>query len=931
MSKPSSQRFATPAVWILGIAVAAVTMLAGSSHLRAQHVSAGKQVTANTQARAVNAEQSDRVRADLSALPLGFEANEGQTDPRVKYVARGDGYTVFLTGNETVFALNSSSRPHARPRRRLSMQSSKPQTARKDKDQDARIGVRLVGANPNPRVMAGKELPGVTNYYLGSNPANWHEGVKQYADVSYREVYPGVDMFFHGEQKQLEFDFLVAAGANPDSIGMEFTGTSKLGTDGAGNLVLSSAAGDVVLHKPLAYQMRDGARAPVEVAFAVKSSERVALQLGKYDHDRELVIDPSLTYASYLGGAGEDEAYAIAVNSSGNAFVTGQTNSLTFEGKPAGTSFDVFVSEVNSSATGLVYTDIFGTASGDSAGNAIAVDGAGDAYVAGGAAAGFPTLAGYQMNFAGGNNDGFILKVNSAGALLFSTYLGGSSSDVINGIAVDGASPANVYVAGETQSTDFPTRSPIQGSNNSGGITGFVTKLNGTGATLAYSTYLGGSNVSVATAIALDSSANAYVAGLTEASDFPATSGVVQTKLGGTENGFVTEVKSDGSAWVYSTYLGGNGTDDALGIAVDAAGEAYVTGDTTSTNFPTANAVQGALGGNSATNVFVTKLNVGATALLFSTYYGGSQDDSGTGIALDSFGDAYVTGRTTSSDYPVSGSPFQSSLKGTSDAFVTEFSNTGFVVYSSFLGGTGTQNDTQGGSDTSGPIGAVAVDATSNAYLAGSTASTTGFPVSTGVFQPNYGGGLADGFVAKVAAAPADFSVAATPSSVSATSGQPTGTVTVTVSSVNASFGQAVTLSCGNLPTHAACQFSSSSVTPGSTAQTSNLTISTNGSSSASLSMWNGNRGTRIFLALLLPVFGIMLGSAGAGSRRKGLAGWLVLGCILTALITLPACGGSSSGGGGGGSNTSPGTYNITVTGTAGSSTHSAPLVLTVN
>jgi beta-propeller repeat-containing protein len=712
-------------------------------------------------------------------------------------------------------------------------------------------------------------------------------------------------------------------------IGMEFGGMTKVATDIAGNLVLSSSAGDVVMHKPLAYQMKDGQRVPVEVAFALKGSHQVALNLGEYDHERELVIDPSLTYASYLGGSGEDEAYAVAVSAAGSAYVTGETKSPTFGGltNPSTTFFSVFVSEVNSAGTGLVYTSLFGASSGDSAGNAIAVDAAGNAYVGGGAALGFPTTTG--QSFGGGNNDGFVLKVNAAGLSVFSTYLGGSSSDVINGIAVDGASPANVYVAGETQSTDFPTVSAIQQSNTSNGLTGFVSKLNGTGATLGYSTYLGGSNVSVATGIALDSASNAYVAGLTDASDFPTTSGVVQTKLAGAENGFVTEVKSDGSAWTYSTYLGGNGTDDALGIAVDAAGEAYVAGSTTSTNFPTANAAQAALGATSATNAFVSKLSAGGTTLLFSTYYGGEKEDDATAIALDSFADAYVTGRTTSSKFPVSGSPFQSSLSGSSDAFVTEFSNTGFVVYSSYLGGTGTENDSQGGLDTNGPTGAVAVDSTSNTYLAGSTASTTSFPAGAGVFQPNYAGGLADGFVAKVAAAPADFSVAASPSSVSATSGQSSGAVTVTVSSVNSAFGQAVALSCGNLPADAVCNFSTGSVTPGNTAQTSTLTIATSGASSVMFSTIGGDRGA--FVALLLPVFGITLISVGVRPKGNRLVGFLVLGFILTALMTLPACGGSSGGGGGGVSGTTPGTYNFTVIGTAGSSSHSAPITLTVH
>jgi hypothetical protein len=467
--------------------------------------------------------------------------------------------------------------------------------------------------------------------------------------------------------------------------------------------------------------------------------------------------------------------------------------------------------------------------------------------------------------------------------------------------------------------------SPIQGSNKSGD-TSFITELNAAGTSLVYSTYLGGSSGDLGTGISLDSSNNTYVTGITDSTDFPTTSGVLQTTNGGEDDSFVAEIKSGGSALVYSTYLGGSGNDDALGIAVDAAGEAYVTGETTSTNFPTANAAQKALGGSSATNVFVSKLNAGATELLFSTYYGGNQDDAGTGIALDSFADAFVTGRTTSSNYPTGGSAFQTALNGTSDAFITEFANTGFVEYSSFLGGSGTENDALSGSDTQGPIGAVAVDSSGNVYLAGSTASTTDFPVTSGAVQAAYGGGLADAFIAKVGPAPADFSVSVSPTNISTSTGGTTSAITVTVSSVNSAYGQGVALTCAGLPTGASCSFSTSPVTPGATAVTSNLTISTASSSSANI-VPAAKRGMPMVTALAFPFLGIALLGV-SNPRRRKLFGIVTIGLILMALMMLPACGSSSGGGGGGGGG---GTYSITVSGTAGSTTHSAPLILTVN
>lgn len=879
------------------------------------------------QAPALSAEQRGRIRASLDALPLAFEANQGQTDPQVKYTARGNGYSVFLTANNTVFAINSAKHSAAKPVRTRLGQSQPEAT---DKMQSAAIDMRLVGGNAKPEIVAGSELPGIVNYYVGSDPKNWHTGVKQYSSVSYREVYPGVNMVFHGAQRQLEFDFVVSPGADPKEIALGFKGANKLNTDASGNLVLDSSAGDVVLHKPLAYQERNGSKEIVEASFQVHGNE-VGLNLGAYDRGRELVIDPTLTYSSYLGGGAEDDAIAVAVDSAGNAYITGQTNSPTFGGKPnPTTNFAVFVTEVNAAGAALVYTDIFaavGTGSGNCAGNAIAVDAAGEAFVGGSATVGFPTTAGaFQTTFGGGTGtsmlDGFVLKLAATtGAADYSTYLGGSGNDIVNGIAVDTAAPPNAYVTGETASTNFPgtSSSTIQPANG-GADDAFVTKVNGAGSALVYSTYLGGSAGDLGTGVALDSSGNAYVTGITISTNFPTTSSVLQKTAGGADDGFVAEVKSDGSTLVYSTYLGGSGSDDSFGIAVDSAGDAYVTGGTTSTNFPTANPAQTSLGGSSATNVFVTKLNPGATTLLFSTYYGGALDDTGTGIALDSFGDAYVTGRATSPTFPVLNS-FQSGLSGTADAFVAEFSSTGSVVYSSFYGGTGTEN---GFPSSTGALGGIAVDTHSNAYFVGNTNSTTGLTIVGGV-QASYGGGLADGFVAKVGAAPADFSVAVSPSSVSTTSGQTSPAITVTVSSVNSSYGQAVSLSCGGLPSKAVCHFTNASVTPGSSAATSTLTIATNGASSAKMESQSGNRRKQIVAALFLPIFGVTLLGAATSRRKKRLYGLLVLGLLLAGLILLPACGGSSYGGGGGTCAAAP----SVPTGLAASSTTSTGTTLT--
>lgn len=920
-----------PAVWVIAIAVVALAAVVGANHLRTKAKASHPAATPTAQSRALSPEQRARVHAQLEALPLAFEANQGQLDPQVKYMARGNGYTVFLTPKDTVFAVRSSS--HASP---ASAQGKFAGSARKtvrgaDQETTSAVFMKLVGANPQPQIVAGRELPGYTNYYIGNDRSKWQTGVKQYAGVSYRDIYPGVNMAFHGQQRQLEFDFIVAPGAKSDSIAMGFTGEKKLATDNSGNLILSAGAGDVVLHKPVAYQERDGKRELVDVGFQVKNRHEVAFALGGYDHSRELVIDPSLSYAMFLGGSAEDEAFSIAVDGSGNAYVAGQTASPNFPSHSGTVStsggFDAFVTRIGAGPAPDFTTLIGG--SGTEVALSVAVNSTG-VYVVGNTSS--TTFASTTNIGPRGGQDVFVAKLNSStGAASYLTRIGGTGTDSGNGIAVDAS--GNAYIGGETTSSDFPAVNPIQSANNSGD-TGWVAELNAAGTALTYSTYLGGSTGDLVTGIALDSSNNAYVTGITVSVDFPVTTGAFQTTQNGGDDAFVTEVKSDGSALVYSTLLGGSGSDDALGIAVDAAGEAYVTGNTNSADFPTANAAQASNGGGN--DVFVTKFSSDGSGLMFSTYYGGTLDETGTGIALDSFGDAYVTGRTASSNLSVPGSPFQGSLSGSSDAFILELSNTGFAVYASFLGGTGNENSIQG-NPALGAVGAVAVDSSSNAYLAGATNSTTGFPVTSAFTCCGAnGGGLADGFVAKVGSAPADFSVAASPATISTTSGQTTAAITVTVSSVNASYGQAVTLSCGSLPSKAVCHFSPASVTPGTTATTSSLTIATNGAASASL-LAPANRQMQFFAALLMPFVGLVVVDAGMSSRRKRFFGLALLALVLVSLLMLPACGGGSSGGGGGGgggggNNTPPGNYNITVTGSGGGgASHSAAVALTVN
>ena len=511
---------------------------------------------------AVAAKETGRVRASLEALPLAFEANQGQTDPQVQYMARGNGYTVYLTPNETVFALQSMGQAWTTPAARKgglggSHQSTQQATVA---DRAAAIRMHLVGGNSQAQISAGNRLPGRANYFIGADPSQWHSGVAQYARISYRDAYPGVDMAFYGVKKQLEFDFIVAPGARPAAIRLGVSGANRIVTDNSGNLILASSAGDVLLHKPVAYQEKDGTRQPVDARFVLEARNQVSFELGNYDPSRELVIDPSVSYATYLGGSAEDDGSAIAVDSNGNAYITGQTKSLDFPSTTAFSykgNFDVFVTELSSTGS-LVYSTYIGGSDSDS-GNAIAVDASFHVFVAGGTRSiDFPTSGTALQPALKGGLDAFVFELGATGAsLVYSTYLGGTGDDVATGIALSTVSAGDVVVVGSTGSTtDFP-KQPAGGIPNTIGG-GFVTKLNSSGSALVFSSYIGGGSGDLASAVAVDSSDNVYVTGATHNTAFFTTPGVIQATCGtaancngGLSDAFVSVIKPDFSGFVY--------------------------------------------------------------------------------------------------------------------------------------------------------------------------------------------------------------------------------------------------------------------------------------------------------------------------------------------------------------------------------------------
>jgi len=723
--------------------------------------------------------QKAQLVENYGRLPLSFEANTGQADTRVKFLSRGSGYGLYLTGEEAVLVLRKGCAAQA------ASSAGRADFRRGEagcKQNADVVRMRLAGAGSEAAAPAGEEqLPGRANYFIGSDAARWHTGVPTYAKVRYRDVYPGVDLVYYGNQRQLEYDFVVGPGADPKPIRLQFARAKglRLGTDG--DLMVQAAGGAMTFHKPVVYQLVDGQRKPVEGSFAMLAKHTVGFRLGRYDRGRPLVIDPVLVYSTYLGGSGSantpgDAAAAIAVDAAGNAYVAGGTTSADFpvtEGalqttyNACGPSCDAaFVAKLNPSGTALVYSTYL-DGSGSEAyayAYALAVDGSGNAYVAGTATTGFPVTPGAFQTSPNGAN-AFVTKLNPTGsALVYSTYLGGGTSylgrDGARALAVDNVGDA--YVAGVSNSTNFPvTAGAFQTKNNASlASNAFVSKLNPAGSALVYSTYLGGSGRILfsfgpqvfqgdgATGLAVDSAGNAYVTGYAYSADFPVTAGAFQTTNralvpygpGGVAasynrtNAFVTKLNPAGTALVYSTYLGGSGGsyygDSANGLAVDASGNAYIIGGAYSADFPvTQGAVQSTINSAVGSNAFLTRLNPAGRALIYSTYLGGSGSDTANALAIDSSGNVYIAGVAGSTDFPVTPGAFQpgNHTAHAGNAFLAELNPGGALAYSTYLGGSGNPFY---GDKASG----VAVDGTGNPYIAGS-ASSTDFPVTAGAFQ----------------------------------------------------------------------------------------------------------------------------------------------------------------------------------------------------
>jgi hypothetical protein len=684
-----------------------------------------------------------RVARAIQAQPLAFEAHPGRREGETRFLSRGAGYSLLISSSEAALSLSGTGTPR-KSRSRL------PGTAPAPPERGETVRMKLVGSRTRPRVRGERKLPECVNYFIGNDPGRWRTHVVTYAAVRQEGIYPGVDLVYYGNQRQVEYDFVVKPGADPSQIRLAYTGVEELRLDGRGDLLLETASGVVKQLRPRVYQEADGVREPVPASYRLCRGGEVTFDLGHFDRARELVIDPVLSYSTYLGGNSDDTSYAIAVDAAGNAYVAGYTTSTNFPTshpyQTDQTGQDAFVTKISRTTLAPVFSTYLG-GNGIDIAHDLAVDEGGSIYVTGETLSNnFPTLAAMQGDQPG--PDAFIVKLSPSGSsLAYSSYLGGADNDFGYGVTVDAAGSA--YVVGNTSSHDYPLFGQFQPAQ--GGFDAFVTKMTPAGTALAYSTYLGGSSDDGAEDVAVGPDGSAYVVGATASDDFPSEGGA-QSVFMGNYDAFATRLAPSGAAVVFSTYLGGSGYDSAGGIAVDGSGDALIAGLTGSDDFPAISAFQSARAG--LNDAFVTRLTADGASFVYSTYLGGSLNDGAIEVAVEEEGGAWVVGYTFSTNFPTANAA-QGASGGEVDAFVTRLEPGGSTAtFSSYLGGSNW--DTGSG---------IARDRRGEVYVTGETGSgnfPTVDPYQTD--QPAF-----DAFVTRLAVEPApptDLAATAAPTSV---------------------------------------------------------------------------------------------------------------------------------------------------------------------
>jgi len=750
-----------------------------------------------------------RLNNSFSHQPLAFEPNVGQTDAEVEFLARGPGYQLFLTGSEAVMVLSSPNasegakrlgvlQPSAALWDGLGFCENREFTERSNTFESGAgvqqsrtlahgldapspvesspgprhsqvLRMRLVGSNDSPPVQGEVGLTGKVNYFIGNDPSRWRTNIPTFAKVQYREVYPGTDLVYYGNQEgRLEYDFVLAPGADPDLIALEFDGADRIDVDASGDLVAWVGGRPVRWQKPVVYQEFDGRRTEIAgayrlddgaLAFQADASHRIGFELAAYDRSQPLVIDPVLVYSTYLGGGQSEsqEFFGVSTDSQGNAYVVGHTQSPDFpvlnalQSNFAGPGADAFVAKIGPNGERLYATYLGGKSSdGYEWASGVAVDAQGSAYVVGlTGSTNFPMVNPLQANYAG-VGDVFIAILNPEGsAITFSSYLGGSSRDAVEigkNVALD--AQGNIYLAGSTYSADFPVQNPWQSFTDS--LDGFITKLEAGGKRILYSTFYGGSMVERITNIAVDSNGYAYIAGWTYSLDLPVKN-AYQPYFAGAEYArdfFYAKIEPDGTDLVFASYFGGTGYQTFSDLALGPDGSIWLTGEEfSSPGLATPGAYQTEpspvpSGDGFALGSIVARFDGTNGSLLAATYL-----DAGSiaAVAVATDGTVFVAGEASGAGNarprrPLElVNPLQSLHGGYSDGFVAKFSpDLSSLLFSTYFGGSGHDR-----------IHCLALDPSGNLLLAGLTQSSSGFPV-VNAFQANYGGGETDAFVAKI-------------------------------------------------------------------------------------------------------------------------------------------------------------------------------------
>ncbi|MCE5219752.1 MAG: SBBP repeat-containing protein [Clostridium sp.] len=693
-----------------------------------------------------------------------FIKNAAQLNSNVKYYSLNGNFSCYLTSQEAVFSFIKIDNSQENIKNISKIQALKKNTINSKNTiplknvNGVALYLKFLGANENVEIAPDHECSCKINYLKCNDSSKWCQNVPAYEKIVYKNLWNNIDLVFSSVKGQLKYEFIINSGASADDIKLSYIGGDSISLDNEGNLIISTALGSFTDKKPLTYQMIENKKVIIESSFILKTENMFSFEVdSNYDKNNTLVIDPGLEYSTYLGG-NDDFNNAIAIDNNGNAYVTGYTFSTNFPTTPGvfqptdpdEFNVDAFISKIDTNASGinsLIFSTYLGGNNFDS-GQGIAVDKKKNVYITGYTdSKDFPTTStAYQPSVSDSSlTKAFLTKLSANGSeLLYSTYLGGDSFDFAYGIAVDNNS--NAYMTGTTSSNNFPTTpkayQPVNPDSDPVFSNAFITKINtkkAGNASLVYSSYLGGNSFDEGFGIAIDKSDNAYITGYTWSSDFPTTPKAYQTCApdSNTQNAFVSKISINSSKLLYSTYLGGNGEDVSRGIAIDKSGNAYITGYTASTNFPTTpSAYQHSKPNIDWDTVFVSKINtlkLGNSSLSYSTYLGGNNFDIGNAIAVDNNGNAYVTGETNSSNFPATPTAFQPSPPdtdsdiGPDNAFISKIntlaSREASLAYSTYLGG----NSFDGGFG-------IKVDNEDNAYISGYTLSTD-FPTTCTAYQ----------------------------------------------------------------------------------------------------------------------------------------------------------------------------------------------------